>query len=166
MTYKNNLKQVGKTLIIFCLPIVFFLIILLTSYSKTKEFSWVEAVSKSAVFSCIVWTIAIPGLILHYNYYMYEKNRFLTFGINFLELSDPLKIVRINYSEILEVKQFQLAWSNKNPWNHYGYTKVYSKNGSSIIFTNLLNDQEAAKRYFTDNNIPFKVVDKLYTWVK
>lgn len=166
MTYKNNLKQVSSTAIIFCLPIVFFLIVLLTLYSKSNGLPWADAISKSAVFACIVWVLTIPGLILHCNYYNYEKGRTINFDTNFLELIDHSKVTKIYHDEIKEVKQFYLAWNNKNPWNHYGYTKLLSKTGKSVIITNLLKDQKLIKEYFINNSIPFDEIGELYTWVK
>ena len=165
MTLKTNFKHIGLTLSVFCFPIILYLGILITSYYKTDDFKWRDTASKSFVYFGIISLITIPGLLLHYNYYRHDKGKQLRFDLTYFELIAKSQVFKIYLKDIQKVERHSLLWGRRNPWNDYGYIKVFLKNGKSLIISSLITDPGSSEIYFVKNNVTVEKVEDFYTWV-
>jgi hypothetical protein len=166
MTIKTNFRRLGKTLLVFCLPILLFIVILITSYYKTGEFRWSEPVSKSAIYFVLVCLVTLPGFLLHYHYYQHDKGKKLKFESTYIELSNHLQTTRVYIKDIQKVKIHSLLWSKRLPWISYGYSEVIFNNGESLKFSNLLIATISSEIYFVSRNTLVEKVEDFYTWIK
>jgi hypothetical protein len=166
MSFRTNFKHIGLTLFVFCLPVVLFIAILLTTYYKTSELQWSDSASKSAVYFGLVCLFTIPGFLLHYHYYQHDKGKDLKFEATHIELSNQLQTYRVYIKDIQKVKIHSLAWSRRLPWINYGYTEVLLNNGDKLKFTNLLFGITSSMNYFKNTNITVEKVQDFYTWIK
>ena len=166
MSFKTNFKQIGITLFVFCLPVILFIAILITSYYKSNEFQWSASASKSAVYFGLVCLITLPGFLLHYHYYLYDKGKNLKLKSTHIELGNRFQTSRVYLRDIQKVKIHCLLWSKRLPWINYGYTEVVLNNGDSLKFTNLLLGITSSKHYFESTDTVVAQEEDFYTWIK
>src|SRR6185436_724990 len=144
MTFKTNLKRIGRTIFIFTLPLFLFTVLLITSYSKTGQLKWVESANKSSVFFAIISLLTIPGFLLHYRYYLRDKGKSLVFHETYFELSNKTGTYKIYYSDIVKSEKHYMFWNSRNPWRGYGYIKLFLKNGEALTYNCLTHDHIAS----------------------
>ena len=165
MSFKTNFRHISMTLFVFCLPIILFIAILITSYFKTTDLQWSNSASKSALYFGLVCLITLPGFLLHYNHYQHDKGKTLNVGATFFELTSPTKYQKIYYKDIQKVERHSLLWNKKLPWNDYSYIQITLHNGERVKITGLLNYSALMDAVFNNNPIIVEHLQDFYTWV-
>jgi hypothetical protein len=165
MSIKTNFRHLNFTLFVFCLPVLLFMVILLTSYYDTGELQLSDSASKSAVYFGLVCLITLPGFLLHCHYYLRDKHKSLKFEDTHIEVSNQSQTYRVYTRDIQKVKIYSLAWSRRLPWFTYGYTEVLLNNGDRLKFTNLLFDTTSSRNYFKSTNTTVEQLEDFYPWI-
>jgi hypothetical protein len=165
MSFKTNIRYIGMTVVVFSLPIIFFIVLLLVFHNKTGEWQWANTASKSAVFFGLISLMTIPGFLLHYKYYLHDKGKSLRFRPTYFELSDELQTTKIYFKDIHKIERHYVVWNRRNPWSDYGYIKVYTKSGGTVSFTCLLSDHISSTAYFRNKNVTVEENETLFPWV-
>lgn len=165
MTFKSNLFEIGLTLILFSVPIVFFFAFLITSYRKFGYFDFAE-ISIFWIPFTLINIITVPGILLHIKYTKIEKGRFLVFNKKGIEITREGLPNKILYKNILKAEVYFVAWNRQNPWSKYGFTRVVLKDGSSFLYTSLIFDCFSSALLYKQNNINVEEVETLWPWPK
>lgn len=166
MTFKSNLLKIGMTLIILSLPVIFFILLLYLSYKKFGYVDFNYAASKSWVFFILISIIAVPGLLLHIKYIKIEKGRFLIFNKRLIEVSKGEFSTRILYKDILKAEIYFVVWNRRNPWSGYGFTRIFLKDGTRLLYTSLVFDCFSSALLFKQNSIDVEELETLWPWPK
>jgi hypothetical protein len=164
MSINTNIRHIGLTLFVFCLPLLLFVANVFTSYYSTSKLLWSDSASKSAVYFGLVCLITLPGFLLHCHYYLHDKGKNLKFQATYIELSNQLQTYRVYIKDIQKVEIHSLAL-RRLPWFNYGYTEILLNNGNRLKFTSLLFDTISSRNYFKSINTPVEQVEDFYTWI-
>ena len=165
MTFKTNLEFIGLTIFIFCLPLGLFLANAITNYSKNGELYLGDAVFKTAIFFGLVCLFTIPGFLLHYRYYINDKEKYIRLRPTYFELIGKTGTNKIYYGDISKVEKHYMAW-NKLPWRSYGYINVILSNGNLLSYNCLTHDHLSSALFFKSKEIPVEECEEIYPWQK
>ncbi len=164
MTFSSNLKAIGSTIIIFLIPVLFFLVLLIINYTKTEELSWKDSMAASMIFFLIISIMTVPGFILHLRYYLKDRKKTLRFRPTYFELSDLYKLTKIYFTDINKIEHHHLFFRSRNPWRDYGYIKVLLNDGSNYTYNSLTFDHSSSAILFRSKNVVVEDFEDLYPW--
>jgi hypothetical protein len=164
MAFKSNLGKISLTLIVFLLPFLLFIFPLFSAYSRTGTFNGGKYSGEYLGFVVITCFISLPGLLLHYKYYLIDKGKTLELGKGHFGWTDKQRTTKIAYTDLLKVEMHYLYWKSGNPWSEYGYVTLFLKNGTQLTITCLTYQQDAAAAWFGSKNIRIKNIEEIYPW--
>ena len=109
-----------------------------------------------------LWSISVPGLLLHYNYYRSDRNKHLKFRPTYIEIQNKEKIDKIYYTDILKIENHHVAWKYKNAWGDYNYIKVSLNNGLIYTYNCLTRDNISSVAWFKNKGINIEDWEETY----
>ena len=164
MTFKHNLKYIGWTLILFSLPLIFFISLLILGFKKTGEFHLLDTISISAIFFILISIITVPGFILHYRYYERDKGKSLRFRPTYFEIIQNNQTNKIYYKDILRIEKHYLSWNRRNPWSDYGYIKIVLKDNLLFSYSCLTHDIISSAILFKNKGVVVEDCEEIFPW--
>ena len=164
MTFRNNLKFISWTIILFSTPIILFLVFLIKSYLDSGSFQWAKTAIPFAGIFGLISLMTFPGFLLHYKYYQQDKGKFLRFRPTYLEINDITGLNKIYYKDILKVEKHYVSWNRSNPWSEYGYNKIFLKNDVAFTYNCLTHDYLSSAILFKIKNVVVEDYDELFPW--
>lgn len=164
MTFKSNFRAISMTFFVSLLPFFLFSSLLMTNYYKVGKPNWSESVQGSLVFFGIISLLTIPGFLLHFRYYFKDKGKSLVFQKKYFDFIVKEESTRIDYSDLIKVEKHKMYWNDGNPWNKYGYIKLFLKNGQTYSYSCLTHDHNSSAILFRMKNVPVEDYEKIYTW--
>jgi len=165
-TFRNNLKFIGLTIFIFCLPFVLFIALLITTYAETDQLKWVDSASKTSFFFLVTSAITIPGFLLHFKYYINSKNKSIYITQTYITITDEERTTKIFYDNLAKVEFHFMFRSIANPWKNYGYIKLFLKNGKTLSYNCLIYDKLSSLALFRSKQVQLEECDEIYPWQK
>ena len=162
MTFRQNLKFISWTTILFSLPLILFVSLLIISYRNVGYFQWGEVASMSVVFFIIISIITVPGLLLHYRYYKQDKGKSLKFRRTYFEITQNGKTNKIYYKDISRIEKHYSVWSRRNPWSDYGYIKIVLKDNLFFSYPCLSHDIISSAILFKNKEVTVEDWGELY----
>ena len=162
MTFKNNLKFIGWTIIWALLPFLVFIISVITSFQKNGSVKLeTEALSLFTLLVFILF-ITVPGFLIHLRYYLRDKGKTLNFHSTYLEISQNSIIKKVYYNEILKIERHYLWWSHKLPWSNYSHIDIILKDNTKLFYSCLIQDSFSSLSWFKSKNVAIEDCEEFY----
>lgn len=140
MTFKNNLRYIGWTVVWATLPFLMFIISLVINYQKNGKFQVKNLTLSLLPFLIIILVITLPGFLIHLRYYIRDKGKALKFRPTYFEISHDSVAKNFYYDEVLKVERHRLSWGHKLPWSDYSHVEIILKDNTTLFYSCLIHD--------------------------
>lgn len=164
LTFTSNFKKIGRILLFLSLPIILIVVTLIIDGNKFSYSNFISTASRFWVAISMISVITIPGILLHYKYYQTDKKILLELDKNFLAIHDSQGFTKTSYENILKAEVYTPAWSGKLPWSDYGFTRIFLRNGTQLLYTSLIFDCVSSKHLYKYYNVSVEEIETFWPW--